>query len=177
MRLRSYRSLCCLLRYIVTVDLDELIVPRYSDDWSWADMIRRVQCVPNVTSYGVRQLLYSMSPHQSLGAQRTGLITLDRVYRNKQVYGYPHHGKYIADSVQTTTNMLTHRLAKPQHTKDRTCLMPINIGGNHHYRSRRYPAKNNTLVLDDKMTKYGELLWVKVADVIRVVSSKTRPRG
>jgi len=146
------------------VDVDELIVPRHPDDKTWTDMIKRAPCPADVTYYGGRHLLYRLPPNSS-ESNDTGLTILDRLHRNELIYVYPIRGKYMGDPGKIVGDMVTHSVSGPIIHSDKMCIMPVTVGGNHHYRRTPLKMKSNTWILDNITLKYSDLLKRRIAEV------------
>jgi len=132
-------------RYIVYIDIDELIVPRSPSDRTWSDMIRHLNCSLCSHSYGARQMLFNRY-HSS--RNNTTLITMDARDRNTEISKYHSRSKYIANTFFVRS--LSVHLAYGGVENSTTCVMPIEIGGLHHY--KRIQISRTTQ--DDTMIKY-----------------------
>ena len=142
-RLRKYS------RYAVFIDLDELIVPRYSTDATWSEMMQRANC-SHPHSYGARQLLFNMKFDQ---VDNTSLITQDFKIRHFSLTEYRKRSKYIAHLKQVTQLSIHFASKTPINS---TCVLPSEIGALHHYREKK--ATSHQIVRDDAMVKYKEEL-------------------
>ena len=129
-------------KYVVFVDLDELIVPRHPSDKTWSDMIARLNCPLHPHSYGARQLWFIM---HSPRVDNTSLVTQD-----------------VRTWLRTTASI--HSVFKV--SGNTTCVIPPEIGGLHHYRLT--PAVTNT-TQDDTMEKYKMELLQRVKRVKEAV--------
>ena len=148
------------------VDLDELIVPRHPDDKTWTDMIQRTDCDPDITAYGGRHLLYSLPPNKT-ETNHTGLHMLNRLERSDYIMKYPDRGKFISISNITKGLYTVHSAGS------KTCVMPIEIGANHHYRNSPInDLKNTKWILDDNILKYSKILQQRVAETVKAINGK-----
>ena len=86
----------------------------------------------------------------------------DWVHRNELVYLFPNRGKYIADSSLVTGDMVTHEIFGE---RVRKCIMPIDIGGNHHYRQTVVDIESNEWILDNVTYKYPELFQSRFTEI------------
>ncbi len=135
------------------IELDELIITSQTDDRTWTDTINRTPSDGDVDYYGARHLYYGIPPNIS-EKNITGLLFLDRVHRNELVFLFPKRGKYIADSSLVTGDMVTHEIFGE---RVRKCIIPIDIGGNHHYRQTVLDIESNEWIFDKVIYKYREL--------------------
>jgi hypothetical protein len=139
-------------RYIVYIDIDELIVPRSPSDRTWADMMGRLSCYPHSHSYGARQSAFTL---RSRRRDNTTLMTLDVRDRNGEFLEYRSRSKYIADTFGVR-KLSVHFAIDP--ANDSTCVMPPEIGALHHY---KYVSEVHGMQ-DDTMLKYRDELLERV---------------
>ena len=130
------------------VDVDELIVPRHPDDMTWTDMIQRTQCGTDVASYQGRHILYRADPNNT----KYGIVMLDWLQRSSIIYKSPERSKCFAYSLRTNFHLLTHTVEVAD--ESRICVMPVELGGNHHYRKKLLQIANSTWLLDQTPHKY-----------------------
>ena len=139
-------------KYIVYIDIDELIVPRSPSDRTWADMMGRLSCYPHSHSYGARQSAFTL---RSRRRDNTTLMTLDVRDRNGEFLEYRSRSKYIADTFGVR-KLSVHFAIDP--ANDSTCVMPPEIGALHHY---KYVSEVHGMQ-DDTMLKYRDELLERV---------------
>ena len=158
-------------RYLVQCDQDELLVPRHPGDMTWADMMERSGCTTEVYAYGARNLYYGMAYTNNIqnmynNENNTGLLSVDITQRSTTVLNYPDRGKYIANTFMATF-MGIHRAYAKRHVP--SCTLPIEIGANHHYRTRDlYPEEDGT-VIDTSTLKYKDILFHRVEQTLAII--------
>ena len=118
-------------KYIVFIDMDELIVPRASTDKTWSDMIDHLNCPLHPHSYGARQLWF-IKRYPSI--ENTTLITQDVRIRHTFIKIFGEHSKYIADTTFLRTKASVHTVTEG--SGNTTCVMPRELGALHHYKQR-----------------------------------------
>jgi len=133
-------------KYVVFIDIDELIVPRSAMDKTWSDMIDHVSCPFRPQLFGARQLwFFKRSPQ----VENTNLITQDVMIRHTFIENFPNRSKYIADTTLLETKASVHSVFEG--SENCTCVIPPKIGALHHYKQH---VSYNETVRDDVMAKY-----------------------
>ena len=175
MQLATYRD--CLYRmrrqttYMVQVDLDELIVPRHPEDVTWYDMIQRSGCAPDALVYAGRQVHCSLQyPNNTLN--KTGLVMLDATECGSYIFPNQHRTKYIAAASNITSPHM-HTVSNVQSSQ--YCVLPVEVGANHHYRREIHPTMITVdTVTDNSALKYTETLTKQVSESLKRIHSNVK---
>ena len=152
-------------KYIVFIDLDELIVPRLPADKTWSDMMEHLDCPLHPHSYGARQLRFIKRFPR---LDNTSLITQDVLNRHTSIANFGVRSKYIADTTLLTGKARVHSVVRGN--TNSTCIMPPHIGALHHYKDGSLPNRENDTIEDDTMLKYQTELIARVNHVRETVS-------
>ncbi|KAK2156442.1 hypothetical protein LSH36_213g03031 [Paralvinella palmiformis] len=158
-------------RYVVFLDLDENIVPRISDDYTWDDMIKSTGCenddyimAGNVhfrRNWGVDYMV-KKDPEISFTYR---LLTLMTTYRDEMFFPPMTRSKYMVKP-ETVAAASTHRAFLIGGLKQ-PCLLRTHIGALHHYKYRNNHINDTESVRDRTMFKYRDLLLENVARAYR----------
>ena len=146
-------------RYIVMIDMDELIIPRHPDDMTWTDMIKRAGCSGDVCSYSARHLFYCLQCRGN-NNKDAGLFMAANRMRSNIITQHRVRSKYIANNMQSLYNGVDFLVHSVPCSPKNTCVMSPDVGGNHHYRLpmiRTFSPKSGVL-LDNSTDKYHKIL-------------------
>ena len=171
--IRIYELEILSSRYVVMVDVDELIVPRHPKDKTWTEMIRRSGCDPDAAFYAGWHCLYDTPPNTTR-ANNASLEILYKLYRNETVYQFPTRAKYIVDTTLVRGDMATHQIFSTKDNRDKRCVMPLDVGGNHHYRKSPINVESNVWVLDDITSKFADIIKRRVSHIENCVAKQRR---
>ena len=128
-------------------------------------MIARAGCNgDDVYSYGARHFNYG----RKLRENGTGMAFLDVTVRDATVMEYSDRAKYIA-TADLTTELGNHVV---EHGKGHVCVLPEDVGGNHHYRTDMLHLDSN-MKEDTSTIKYRELFIANVLKARKEISSLT----
>ena len=153
-------------RYMLQIDHDELIVPRYPGTMTWADMIEHSGCASDVYEYGALHLLYSMS--YSYNNQRrndTGMFLIYAKQRSAKILKYRSRSKYMVNTFIVTA-LYNHYATGPKYSK--SCVMPVEVGASHHYRSTSLSLGSGVLI-DNSTDKYKEILSQRISKAMNEI--------
>ena len=156
-------------RYIVQVDQDELLVPRYPGAITWNNMIEHSGCKSNAYQYLARHLYYGLQ--YSLNAHNvnaTGSVIIDATQRSTTLLDFPQRTKYIANTRIVT--MLSNHVTFG-HKWTTSCRLPMEVGAIHHYRYRIFNkfTEHDGVMIDNATLKYKDMLTQRIRAVMMMV--------
>ena len=157
-------------KYIAFIDIDEFIIPKRDDDYTWSEMLKHL---PSVSSYGFRNVFFrrnldSLQPGSDYNkaARKYRLITLAKVQRDKFIFPMFWRSKLIVNPKKVETIGI-HNIweFKPGEEFSDTLTIAEDIGLLHHYRFWNSTETSSESVVDRGALKYKEELIKNVQQV------------
>ena len=151
-------------KYLVFVDLDELIVPRCDGCMTWSDMMTQVQanCSEQQAHYSFMNAFFPTQVKDNAKYDKNALAiklkltALTKTYRGRVFLEHNDRSKYIIKPTVARRNNI-HTVYSPWDNKQRSeilCSVSPDVGALHHYRMIWSVIKD--VVIDPMMLKYDE---------------------
>jgi hypothetical protein len=180
----------CLMRniykakYVVLIDLDEMLVPQQVTDMTWLDMIKSAGCFGNsiIVARNIFHRLdfpddvtYIHDPYYgdengkdafSVKVREMNLISLLKTWRTNDFLKPGDRSKTILRPEHIEIVHIHHSQAKPE-LRESPCFLQPEVGALHHYRMfRKDLFKDDVIMVRDRtFQKYEQELARKVANV------------
>ena len=157
-------------KYIAVLDIDEFIIPKQNDVYSWSEMLKRL---PIVSSYGFRNVFFRRNSDSfqsgedySKAARKYKLITLTKLRRDKFVFPLYQRSKLIVNPKKVETIGI-HNIWGYKAGEVNSDTLPIaeDIGLLHHYRFWYSTDTSSESVVDKGVLKYKDELIKSVKQV------------
>ena len=157
-------------KYLAFLDIDEFIIPKQNDVYSWSEMLKRL---PTVSSYGFRNVFFRSNSDSfqsgedySKAARKYKLITLTKLRRDKFVFPMYERSKLIVNPKKVETIEI-HNIWGYKAGEKNNVTWPIaeDIGLLHHYRFWNRTETSSESVVDKGVLKYKDELIKSVKQV------------
>ena len=157
-------------KYLAFLDIDEFIIPKQNDVYTWSKMLKRL---PTVSSYGFRNVFFrrnwnSLKSEQgySKAARKYRLITLTKFRRDKFVFPMYSRSKLIVEPKKIETVGI-HNVWGYKEGVEMSDTLPVDegIGLLHHYRFWNNTDTSSESVIDKGVLKYKDGLITHVKQV------------
>ena len=142
--------------FIAIFDLDEFIIPRNSEDFTWYDMLERL---PKASSYVFRNVFFPIQWEYRRNNTLNASTVLDTVKRESFVWPFSKRTKMILDPKVVNISGI-HFVW--EHTEGYKVNVRKDIGLLHHYRDWNSTTGNLNFVTDTTVWKYREFLMEQV---------------
>lgn len=159
-----------LYDYVAILDFDEVIMPVNESDFTWEDIITRVNSSEYRDAYVSQNVYYPEVGAEPLEEVPKNMYMLQHIQRSQNFPGFG----FAIKSIVGTERALTMHNHVPRHcwidskiTRCNTIPVSKNISQNSHYRREMEAGKFNVTIVDKTIWKFKDLLIKAVQKAVK----------